>query len=573
VSRTRRVFFGLALASVAPGQDAPRSLLENGSFEEESPLGWSVAEGAPLVLRVRTPPAFPGPVAGSRYLGGGRSATSRVTQAVPLAGGGTLSLRGHACSGLGGDTVRIELVVTDAGGNELQRAAAPVADRMDWAAFQVRAAVPAGAVQATVVIQFTRVRGEDLNAFVDALSLEWLDRAPASQPASREVAASGPASGPASAPAPVAEAARPGMVHLLAGPALYNPATTGPAAARVELWWEADTEVPLAVVAQVPGSSTAVKVQSSVAPGHGAPARFVHRAALEGLEPGARYRYTIERSMDGVGSFRAPPGAQEPFVFAVVGDNQEHPALMRTRVLSRLLADQVMFLVHAGDLVGQGDLPDHWRQHWYAPFAPFLKQLPVLATRGNHDGESPLARQKIPLPGNGNWYAATCGCVRFLVLDSNLPCGPDSEQLRWLAEELRSEATRAARWRVALFHHPPWTNTWDARNYDGEKVMREHAVPLLEGGGGGAPCDLVFSGHAHCYNRGQRTRPDGRPVFYVISGGGGGYLDSKHIHDWPHIQVEQSLHHYLLVDVSLERIRVRALASTDRRQLDEFTVR
>jgi predicted phosphodiesterase len=286
---------------------------------------------------------------------------------------------------------------------------------------------------------------------------------------------------------------------------------------------------------------------------------------------GASYEYRV---LDGAGqavatgSFRAPPASEAPFVFAVMGDNQGQPGNLTRKTLPLLLRTKPDLLVHVGDQVREGSLIGDWHDHWYRPLAGLLRSLVVLHARGNHDGESQLAHRMLPLPDSGRWYATDFGCVRFLVLDSNLEVAPESEQGRWLAAELQSEGTKRARYRVAVFHHPPYTNLWDGPLYDGEVKMREHVVPLLEAHG----IDLVLSGHAHTYLHAERARPDGGKIVYMVSGGGGGYLDSFKAASWPHALMAREVHHILRVQVSMEKMLLEAISSDDGQVFDRAEI-
>ncbi|MGK7890187.1 MAG: metallophosphoesterase [Leptolyngbyaceae cyanobacterium] len=159
--------------------------------------------------------------------------------------------------------------------------------------------------------------------------------------------------------------------------------------------------------------------------------------------------------------------------------------------------------------------------------------------------------------GHSKYYAVTVGDVRLVVLyatniwrspslgantrgryreaDADLahpaqwgygqhifePIGPGSDQYRWLQQELQSPAYTEAKYKIAMFHHPPHTlgdnivpaytdpvQTID-RFADGSiKAVRyeypketdyliRDVVPLLESAG----VDLVFFGHSHLWNR------------------------------------------------------------------------
>ena len=129
----------------------------------------------------------------------------------------------------------------------------------------------------------------------------------------------------------------------------------------------------------------------------------------------------------------------------------------------------------------------------------------------------------LELPPDGFWYEVDRGGWRFLVLDTGTdmfgdrdPMPEGGPQLTWLEERL-SDADRL---------RPP--------------VHRPPPRPALRVGEGGArrapwverrvvkdildrhPVALVLSGHIHAYERIVRPGFEGRPVNFVVSGGGGG---------------------------------------------------
>lgn len=68
-----------------------------------------------------------------------------------------------------------------------------------------------------------------------------------------------------------------------------------------------------------------------------------------------------------------------------------------------------------------------------------------------------------------------------------------------------------------------------------------------------AGVDVVYSGHAHDYERGELNG-----VLWIVTGGGGGSLDSQQ-QDIPHITVYEPVHHYVLVDVNGSSLVTRAI--------------
>ena len=102
------------------------------------------------------------------------------------------------------------------------------------------------------------------------------------------------------------------------------------------------------------------------------------------------------------------------------------------------------------------------------------------------------------------------GEVQLFFLDSNVV---SATQTAWLEQQL-SEST--ATWKIALFHHPPYTCGGHAGNLD----VARRWVPLFEDYG----VQLVLSGHDHNYQRFAARNG----VTYVVDGGGAAGLYRMH---------------------------------------------
>ena len=164
-------------------------------------------------------------------------------------------------------------------------------------------------------------------------------------------------------------------------------------------------------------------------------------------------------------------------------------------------------------LLGDNDYtqsPSRFRSNWRRSFG-WARQagLGVTGVLGNHDVEVTGGRYELGLLGMPRtYYTRTLGDVQLFFLDSN---AVNARQTAWLKQQLSSSG---AVWKIAVFHHPPFT----CGGHSGDTNVSRRWVPLFESYG----VQLILSGHDHNY---QRFAPR-NGVTYVVHGGGGAGLYS-----------------------------------------------
>jgi predicted phosphodiesterase len=292
---------------------------------------------------------------------------------------------------------------------------------------------------------------------------------------------------------------------------------------------------------------------------------FVHRATIPGLEAEGRYVYRVRSGMNSTAtySFRTAPKPTSPFVTAWWGDNHGGTAILTTHVTNLLTHTPNMICV-AGDMVNSGNAISEWHDYWFKPLETLnaAQTTPIIYARGNHDGEHALAYAYSTLPGNEAWFAFNYGNCRFIFLDSEVSTSTSGDQYNWLLAELNRPETQQAAFRIAVFHRPPYVNVWNGGGYTGETFVQNDWVPLFIQ----KHVDLVISGHMHGYQRGVTNG-----VMYVVSGGGGGTIDTEVVADWPLVQVEHNQHHFDIMTVN-DRTLSWETYNTSNQLLDLFTL-
>jgi 3',5'-cyclic AMP phosphodiesterase CpdA len=167
----------------------------------------------------------------------------------------------------------------------------------------------------------------------------------------------------------------------------------------------------------------------------------------------------------------------------------------------------------ANMLVALGDndyteSPARFRENWRRSFGWARRAgMRVAGVLGNHDYEVARGRYQFRLLGMpGPYYTRRLGDAQLFLLDSTVVT---DRQTAWLEQQL---AESTSTWKIAVFHHPPYT----CGGHSGDRTVQRRWVPLFERYG----VQLVLSGHDHNYQR--FAAADG--VTYVVHGGGGAGL-------------------------------------------------
>ena len=183
-------------------------------------------------------------------------------------------------------------------------------------------------------------------------------------------------------------------------------------------------------------------------------------------------------------------------------------------------------------------------------------KLPFFSTPGNHEYNTDNAAPYVagvaapscgvPAADEGRYYSFDWGCAHFTAVDSNLLASSSASQmLAWLDADL---AAATQPWRIVFLHHTPYPTGFHV----GDPLcvaVQELVTPIVERHG----VQLVLAGHEHAYERtkplagGQPAAPGAPSTLYVVSGGGGGALES--VGSLPVTALAVEAFHYLRIDV------------------------
>jgi 3',5'-cyclic AMP phosphodiesterase CpdA len=211
-------------------------------------------------------------------------------------------------------------------------------------------------------------------------------------------------------------------------------------------------------------------------------------------------------------------------------------------------------------LLGDNDYtesPARFRANWRATFGWARRSgLRVAGVIGNHDYHIGRGRYEFGLLGMPrSYYTRRLGDAQLFLLNSNTV---NDGQTAWLEHQL---AQSTAIWKIAVFHHPPYT----CGGHSGDEDVQERWVPLFERYG----VQLVLSGHDHNYQ--QFAAANG--VTYVVDGAGAAGLYPLHRcpSAYP-VRVRARVEHsFLYVTVTADRLDGYAV-NTRGRVTDRFTL-
>jgi Calcineurin-like phosphoesterase len=205
--------------------------------------------------------------------------------------------------------------------------------------------------------------------------------------------------------------------------------------------------------------------------------------------------------------FVVAPTVGHAVVWAVGdGANGSHDARALAR---RIVAARPTLFLYLGDVYARG-LRAEFRDNYRTVYGALDAR--AAPTPGNHEwghhlsGYDPYWRSARHLPPPA-FYSFRVAGWRFLSLNSEAPHGPGSQELRWLASQLRGIGTCT----VAYWHRPRYSA--------GSHGDQADVAPLWDALRGHAT--LVLNGHDHDL---QRLRPiDGITELVAGAGGNGRY--------------------------------------------------
>jgi hypothetical protein len=227
--------------------------------------------------------------------------------------------------------------------------------------------------------------------------------------------------------------------------------------------------------------------------------------------------------------FEVPSPSGVPLVFVVYGDTRFTRredvvnVTARRALVEKIAREEPAAILIGGDLVYDGSDPSDYQTYRSETAEWSQAKIPVFPALGNHEFKGCAQDKSVCLENwwgtfgdlslrPHRWYSVAIGSnLLALVLDSDSPLKPGSEQRAWFEDQIAG-AGEQVKFIVVVLHYPPVRDPFFPRALDEKEIARyfsRHARSLR-------PRVLVVGSHVHNYERYSR---DG--VTYIVSGGGG----------------------------------------------------
>jgi hypothetical protein len=162
------------------------------------------------------------------------------------------------------------------------------------------------------------------------------------------------------------------------------------------------------------------------------------------------------------------------------------------------------FVLMMGDNMYGSEKAADFKKKFEDIYKPLLDGgVKFYASLGNHDEANQRFYEHFNMQGE-EYYRLKKGNVSFYALNSNYM---DKRQVKWFEEQLAKDDSA---WKVAFFHHPPYSS---GGKHGSNTGLREVLEPIFLKYG----VDVAFTGHEHFY---ERLKPQ-KGIHYFITGAGG----------------------------------------------------
>lgn len=264
----------------------------------------------------------------------------------------------------------------------------------------------------------------------------------------------------------------------------------------------------------------------------------IHLLRADGLQAGRGYEYQLVANLCGGGATaKSKPArvktlpAKGPVTFVALGDARNNGKIWNS-ITNQVLKFDPAFVIHTGDIVGNGNDYEAWDREFATPAAKYLATIPCFYTFGNHENNVSQIYQLFGFPedARGNCHQVI-GPVELFGMNRFENWGERSGNLVTMERQLAASKSPF----IFAFTHPP---AWSSGPHGNDKLGRDVHFPIFERYG----VTALIAGHDHCY---ERSEPGSTTM--LIAGGAGAHLyDPEQAKDNPHSKIYRSEYNFLV---------------------------
>ena len=237
---------------------------------------------------------------------------------------------------------------------------------------------------------------------------------------------------------------------------------------------------------------------------------FVHKIRLAGLEPNSVYHYRASQNgpVTDDNSFRTAVKMGTAFRFAFMADCRTNTQV-HGKIAEQILEAQPAFSIYGGDICSNSSYDSFKKEFFTKKERALDAHVPFFLSTGNHEGWelNTMAFTKAPesMSHSQAYYSFDYGDMHVLVLNTELPCTPGSDQYAFAASDL---ASANKTWKIVVCHKPAYCAGGHGENTEMITMTRNVFEPNR--------VSAVLSGHSHFY---QHNRVNG--IHHMIIGDAG----------------------------------------------------
>ena len=264
----------------------------------------------------------------------------------------------------------------------------------------------------------------------------------------------------------------------------------------------------------------------------------IHLLRADGLKAGQKYEYKLTAELVGGGATASSEvwqvktmPAKGPLTFVALGDARNDPKMWGA-LAGEVLKMEPVFVMHTGDIVGNGNDNDAWDREFSAPATKLLATIPCFYTFGNHENNVELIYQMFGFPeqGRGN-YQQVIGPVQVFAMNRFENWGKGTASLVRMEQQLAASKSPF----IFTFTHPP---AWSSGSHGNDQLGKDVHFPIFDK----YNVTAEIAGHDHCY---ERSEPGGTTM--LIAGGAGANLyRQERLKDNPHSKIYRSEYGFLV---------------------------